>query len=48
MLPDARTTALLGCSAIIVPMNGGWELGIPRDAFPLLRIILQSANIELI
>jgi hypothetical protein len=47
MLPEAWTAALLGCSATILPTNGGWELGVPRDAFPLLRMLLQSANLEL-
>jgi hypothetical protein len=48
MLPDAWTTALFSCSATICPTDGGWQLGFPGDVLPLLRMILQSANLELI
>jgi hypothetical protein len=48
MLPDAWTTALLACGASAFHTDEGWRLVISSDILPLIRILFQSANIELI
>ena len=47
MLPDAWTTALLACSSVVIPIDGGWELALSSNALPLVRILFESANIQL-
>jgi hypothetical protein len=48
MLPKAWMAGLFACATKIIPAERGWTLGVHAEAMPLLRILLRSANIELI